>query len=285
MNKRLVKESLKASVIIAVYKDVEALNCIFWGLEQQTEKSFEVIVAEDGQDSTVASFIDAYKSDNLRIEHLTQEDIGFRKTRAANRAVLRASSSYLIFIDGDCIPHPTFVEMHLKNASQGVFLAGRRMHLGKSWSNRVRKNPCALKTLFSPLGFLMQFFYLHFDGVRNYEIGNPSNLLNRLLGNKHVSLIGCNFSLSRDTFYAINGYDEDLTGVGGEDGDLEWRLNMAGIFSKSVKFQAIVYHLFHKSRRENAETNANKSITNRRLKKYKCSKGIEQHFSESLLKK
>ena len=276
----MLSENLKSTVIIAVYKDVEALNCIFWGLEQQTEKSFEVIAAEDGEDTGIARFINEYKSDNLLIKHVTQEDIGFRKTRAVNRAVIQASSGYLIFLDGDCIPHPTFVEMHLKNASQGVFLAGRRMHLGMGWSSRIRTDPSTIKMLFSPFGFLSKFFHLHFDGVRNYEIGNPSNLLNRLLGNKHVSLIGCNFSLSKEHFFAINGYDEDLTGVGGEDGDLEWRLNMAGIFSKSVKFQAIVYHLFHESRREDADVNLQKSLTNKALRKYRCLNGLSQHLAE-----
>ena len=39
---------MKVSVIIAVYKDVEALELIIESLKNQTYKNFEVIIAEDG---------------------------------------------------------------------------------------------------------------------------------------------------------------------------------------------------------------------------------------------
>jgi hypothetical protein len=56
----------EASVIIAIYKDTEALDCVLVGLSKQTEKNFEVIVTEDGND--------------------------FRNTPAVNRAIAPARS-------------------------------------------------------------------------------------------------------------------------------------------------------------------------------------------------
>ena len=38
------------SLIIAVYKDVQALGLIIESLKNQSYKNFEVIIAEDGQD-------------------------------------------------------------------------------------------------------------------------------------------------------------------------------------------------------------------------------------------
>ena len=44
----------------------------------------------------------------------------------------------------------------------------------------------------------------------------------------------------------INGFDEDYKTAGiGEDVDLEWRLQRVGVKFKSIRFEAIVYHLHH----------------------------------------
>lgn len=271
-------DSFRATIIVAVYKDTEALRCVLWGLEQQTEKSFEILITEDGEDTDVAEFLRQWSKSQLNIRHLTQSDIGFRKTRAVNRAVASAKADYLIFLDGDCIPHPTFVEAHLKDAEKGFFLAGRRMHLGSSWSAMIRRNPESAVQLFTKYGIWKNIISLHVDGVRNYEIGHPCAVLHSILRRKYVSLIGCNFSVWKADFYKINGYDEDLTGIGGEDEDLEWRLNEVKIKSKSVKYLAIVFHLFHESRRENSAYNQALSKKNREINRFFSEKGLRQHL-------
>lgn len=268
----------KASVIVAVYKDIEALRCVLWGLERQTEKSFEVIVTEDGEDPKVAEFLSKIRNYAVPISHLTQPDVGFRKTRASNRAVASAKADYLIFLDGDCIPHPTFVEAHLKNAQKGFFLAGRRMHLGPSWSCALKRDPDAANQLIAKYGILKNIISLHLDGVRNYEVGQWNRFWNSILHRKYVSLIGCNFSLWKADFFGINGYDEDLLGVGGEDEDLEWRLNEIGVVSKSVKYRALVLHLFHGSRRIDASLNQALSQAKKSKNQFFCAKGLSQYL-------
>ena len=52
---------MKVSVIIAVYKDVEALELIIESLKNQTYKNFEVVIAEDGQDEKMQAFIKSIK--------------------------------------------------------------------------------------------------------------------------------------------------------------------------------------------------------------------------------
>lgn len=39
---------MKASVIISVYKNVDALRLVLDSLRYQTEKDFEIIISEDG---------------------------------------------------------------------------------------------------------------------------------------------------------------------------------------------------------------------------------------------
>lgn len=264
------------SVIVAVYQDVEALRCVLWGLEHQSEKSFEVIVTEDGCCEQMRDLLLRYEGP-LSLRHLTQEDRGFRKTTAVNRAIVAAESNYLIFLDGDTIPHYRFVEMHWKNSETGKVCAGRRMHLGPLQSSLVRANPDIIKQFESWPSLLRSFLSLHRDNVRNYEIGSPWPWMHSRLSHRHLNIVGCNFSCFRKDILAINGYDESLTGVGGEDCDLEWRFNATGVTTKNIKFLAIAYHLYHESRRADSDLNLRISSENKRLGKYFAETGISQH--------
>ena len=129
---------MKASLIIAVYKDVEALSLIVKALKTQTYKNFEVVIAEDGNSKEMREFISSV--DGIDIKHTTQDDIGIRKCRSVNNGILASSGEYLIFIDGDCIPYSTFIESHIKLAEDGYVLSGRRVNLGPKYSKKLREN-------------------------------------------------------------------------------------------------------------------------------------------------
>jgi GT2 family glycosyltransferase len=58
-------------------------------------------------------------------------------------------------------------------------------------------------------------------------------------------ILGANFSLHRDDFLRVNGYDERIIGRGLEDDNLSIRLSMAGVKAKTVCNEAIEYHLYH----------------------------------------
>lgn len=267
-------------MIISVYKDAEALRCVLHGLSRQTEKDFEVIVAEDGEDTRMAEACRGFPS--LNISHQTQEDIGFRKMRAVNRAIAAARSSYMLFLDGDCVPHRTWVKHHLNAKTRGTVLAGRRMHLGLIFSARVRRNPEYLSHLECTRKSLLLLPALHFDGARNVELMKPSSLLQKFFGRKRLNLVGCNFSAFRDDLLRVNGYDEELTGVGGEDDDLHWRLEASGSDIRNVKFQTIVYHLYHEPRRNEALANVNRSKENLSAGIITAKQGIDGHLRHSI---
>ncbi|MGI6723309.1 MAG: glycosyltransferase [Arcobacteraceae bacterium] len=128
---------MKVSLIIAVYKDIEALSIIIEALKMQTYTNFEVVVAEDGNSKEMQKFISTIT--DLDIKHTTQEDIGIRKSRSVNNGILASSGEYLIFIDGDCVPYSTFIESHLSLAENGYILSGRRVNLGPKYSQKLRQ--------------------------------------------------------------------------------------------------------------------------------------------------
>ncbi len=267
--------TLKASVIIAVYKDTQALQNILYALERQTEKAFEIIITEDCESEEMQNFLAPYKA-KPNFHHLTQPDDGWRKPLAVNRAIDFAHSDYLMFLDGDCIPDANFVKQHLASAEQGKFLTGRRVYLGPVTSRMVRKNPGLIHIIQSRLLFLLLLIPLHLDKVRSYEVGLSSRFMQWLRGKKPVGIIGCNFSCYKKDLLAINGYNEDLKGVGGEDSDLQWRFEGLGMATKSVKFLIPVYHLYHKNTRQDSDENLRISNENRKIKAFVCKNGIKK---------
>ncbi|MDO6764344.1 glycosyltransferase [Agarivorans sp. 1_MG-2023] len=269
--------SLKASVIISIYQDVEALNAILYALEQQTEKAFEVIIAEDGQSESVHDYLNNH-SFSFLIHHISQEDRGFRKTKAVNKAVAAACNDYLMFLDGDCLPHSRYVEEHLRQRELGRVCVGRRVHLGPSLSKWMRSKPLLLKLLENRLAYLLLSLPLFIDHTKNYEIGFRSRFLHKRQTKKYLNIVGCNWSVAKVDMLKINGYNESLPGVGGEDDDLGWRFNGKNIHEKSVKFIVPVYHLHHIERRADVSTNLRIIEENKTKQLYYCENGVDQYL-------
>ncbi|MEA2072504.1 MAG: glycosyltransferase, partial [Campylobacterota bacterium] len=130
---------MKVSLIIAVYKDAEALRLIFKSLKNQTYDNFEVVVAEDGESQVMADAIEFAKEEyGFEIIHLTQEDIGVRKSLSQNNGIKASSGEYLVFIDGDCLLYSTFIQNHVALSQKKSIVTGRRVNVGPRYSAQLR---------------------------------------------------------------------------------------------------------------------------------------------------
>ena len=127
-----------ATVVISFYNKIEYLRLVLAGFERQTANNFELIIADDGSSEEV---VDELKiiidNSQLPIKHIRQEDKGFRKNKILNRAISEAESDYIIFIDGDCIPHSEFVSEHIFYRREKTALTGRRVNLSAKISSRL----------------------------------------------------------------------------------------------------------------------------------------------------
>jgi cellulose synthase/poly-beta-1,6-N-acetylglucosamine synthase-like glycosyltransferase len=265
-----------ATLVISVYRDVPKLRCILETLARQSTREFEILISEDGRCEDVAAFLQTYRERHSNLRHLTQEDIGFRKNRALNRAVCAARSDYLIFIDGDCVPHSRFIEMHLGHSDRSAVCAGRRVELGPRFSQLLIEKPASLRLLENPWTYLFLSRRLHRDAIRNYEVGFPSALLHRITRKRSLHIVGCNFSCSRQALEAVNGFNEDFEGPGiGEDADLEWRLAAAGYRVKNLKFLAPVYHLHHARSYQPGDRNQQIMTNTRAENLWRCHRGLD----------
>ena len=132
-----------------VYNDIRTLTLTFESLKTQTEKDFEVIIADDGSRPEFVSKLNTLIAEApFKVKHIWHEDKGWRKEIVMNKAIVASESDYLIFIDGDCIPHKRFIEEHLRFAQYGKVVGGRRVMLTILESTIPLRSPVMVKVAF-----------------------------------------------------------------------------------------------------------------------------------------
>ena len=149
-----------------------------------------------------------------------------------------------MFIDGDCLCLPGFVESHAAQAERGWFATGRRAQVRERVTTELlekRLAPYRLprwRLLLESPRWLQtryaQLVTLPVDGMRK---------------TRHVADVrkaeSCNLGVWRDDFVRVAGFDERFQGFGCEDVDLCLRLLRSGLKRKSLEHLEPVLHLFH----------------------------------------
>lgn len=237
----------KLSLIISFYNKIDFLKLVFAGVENQSFKDFEVIIADDGSNETIVKQLKSLiKKSNFPVKHIWQEDKGFRKNKILNLGILASDADYLVFIDGDCIPHSEFLSEHFINREEKVCLTGRRVNLSRKITNKL--NVELIKSKFLEQNILSLLLDSIFGETIDFEKGIyiKSNWLRKIINKKTRGLLGCNFSIHKKDIMDINGFDERYISPSiGEDSDLQFRLELNGVKIKSLNNIAIQYHLYH----------------------------------------
>jgi glycosyltransferase involved in cell wall biosynthesis len=268
-------QQAKSSLIISVYKDDTALRLILDSLHRQSSTDFEVIISEDCQSQQIKQCVADYSQSPFTIRHLSQEDDGFRKNIALNRAISASNTEHLIFIDGDCVPHKDFIAAHQAYIGVGIATSGRRLELGERISTKLRSGKTGLRKLSHPFLLVLHMPALLLDHAKNIESGIACGMLHRLTRNRNIRLLGCNFSCHKQDLLKVNGFNEDYRSPGiGEDSDIDWRLVKSGVTIKNVKFSAIQYHLYHPRSYVVSEKNIELFERTKKAGAYTCKHGI-----------
>jgi glycosyltransferase involved in cell wall biosynthesis len=234
----------KVSLIIACYKQLGPLEKVLHSLTNQSFQDFEILLADDGTGVDMADLAKRFSSKfKYTIQHVCHEDIGFRKTIIVNQAIRLSQADYLVFIDGDCVLHHKFIERHYKRRQNRVVLSGRRIMLDEKLTEQLTLEDIISKKIEKPSfwwrnsepkerkrGFYLPFIY---HAIHLFA--------------KDYWAFGSNFSLHKADLLAINGYDETIIGRGLEDINLSQRFKLQGFKIKRLTYEALQYHLFHKS--------------------------------------
>lgn len=252
---------LRVSLIIAVYKRADFLQLVLPSVACQSFRDMEVIIAEDDRSETIKELIHKRKETfPFPIVHVSHEDRGFRKNKILNKAVLASMGGHLIFIDGDCILHRKFIEEHVKRLEPDTCLFGRRAMISDKLTKKlIREGNIDSLSLVS----------MFLTGTGHIENGIYAPWLH---STRKYGVKGCNFSLSRDLLYRINGFDEDFEKpIGGEDTDIERRLRLINANFKCTKFKTVQYHLYHGGREGREEY---RQVEGKALKERKIKEGL-----------
>src|ERR1043165_3202299 len=129
------------SVVVATYNRPDALGASLRSLARQTDRNFEIVVADDGSAPQTGDMIRARLPQlGVPLKHVWQEDRGFRLAEIRNRAIAASSGGYLVFLDGDCIVPSGFVAAHRALAEPGFFVGGNRALLSRSLTEAILAN-------------------------------------------------------------------------------------------------------------------------------------------------
>ncbi|MDL1956725.1 MAG: glycosyltransferase family 2 protein [Candidatus Desulfofervidus auxilii] len=229
---------MKVSIIVTTYNRPLALKRVLEGLIFQTHLPDEVIIADDGSGKETEEVIKNFiKKSPFKVLHVWQEDKGFRAAKIRNKAIKLATSEYIIFLDGDCIPNKYFISDHLFLAEKNCFVQGKRVLVSKD-----------LEPKFSFFE-ANSFSFLIWAGLKR-KISNTHHIFRfkKFPAFKHrkiKGIKGCNMAFFKKDLLAVNGFNEDFEGWGREDTELAIRCYKYGLYRKEHPFLAICFHLWH----------------------------------------
>lgn len=235
-----------ARVILTAYNQLHFLRRVLRGYLRQSHTHYAITVADDGSkdgtDAFIQSMVEPFAERGIRLEHIWQEDDGWRKCRILNRAVAQAPDEpLLIFSDGDCIPPRDYIATHVEAHVPRSFHVAGGVRLSKEVSETITEadvDSGHFETLAEEVH--------HKDARRRYRKSKWGTLVRR---RRRPKILGLNFAVDRSLFVAVNGFDENFRSYALEDSDIRDRLmrlrprpiirNMYGTNE--------VFHLWHPS--------------------------------------
>ena len=245
------------SVIVATYNREDALDAVLRSLAGQSDRDFEVVVADDGSSAATAAVIATWRAKlGRRLEHVWQEDRGFRLAEIRNRAIMAARGAYCIFLDGDCLVRPNFIAVHRRLAEPGWFVTGNRILLSAALTSKV------LREKLMPEGWNYARWLAERwrGGINRLSalLHLPLGMLRRLRQRQWRGARACNLAVWRADLDRVDGFDADYSGWGREDSDFIVRLLRAGVRRKDGTFATGVLHLWH-AEADRSQLSANES--------------------------
>jgi glycosyltransferase involved in cell wall biosynthesis len=276
-----MNEHVKISLVIATYNWPEALQAVVEACFRQSDRNFEIIIADDGSCEPTRLLVeDLIRRSPVPMRHVWQPDDGFRLAMARNRGILASTGAYVIAMDGDCVPQRDFVARHRALAERGWMITGSRILLNPSFSARVLAGQADLQRL-----NLTETLRVRAAG----GINKAAPLLVKLpdMGRRRPRfsfrrIKGCNMAFWRSDLDRINGFDESFNGWGHEDADVVVRLFHAGVLRKDGAYATEVFHLWHREAQRDQAT-SNKQLVLDRLanKTTQAVKGLKEHADEA----
>lgn len=271
--------SVFASVIITTYNHPKWLEKTLWGFSVQSYRDFEIVIADDGSGDETRQVIESVRTQiSIPVRHVRQEDDGFRKCRILNIAIVASRGEYLIFTDGDCIPHPDFVSNHVKLAQVNTVLSGGYFKLPLDVSRKIGKQDIVDGNSTHPGWLLKQGVPFTLKLTKLYSHPFWGAVLDALTTTR-ATWNGHSSSTWKTHVLETNGFDERMQ-WGGLDREFGERLVNMGLKVKQVRYRCSCVHLDHGRGYKRDETIAVNRAIRRQTRWQKITRtefGIDSH--------
>ncbi|HWS35802.1 MAG TPA: glycosyltransferase [Actinoplanes sp.] len=215
---------MKASLVIPTHNCWNLVdNCLLSlrHVRVPAGDELEVVVVDDGSTDATADTVRAHLGlvPGLRYLFLPRSESSSRSS-ARNAGARAATGELLIFLDGDQIVSPDFVERHLDahRADDSAAVIGFRKYLKPGPSDVDAYCRSGDESYLAPI--TSDDMRLDLLDRLAYLPGQPATAW-------HL-FFSCNISVRRTVFWAVGGGSEEFTGWGLEDSELGYRLSRHG---------------------------------------------------------
>jgi glycosyltransferase involved in cell wall biosynthesis len=239
-----VSSTFLISVIITTYNREDALDIALRALAAQSDRNFEIVIADDGSGPETARLIESWKPRlSIPLKHVRHQHRGFRGGEIRNRGIRASEGALCIFLDGDCVARADFIATHRGLYEAGWFVIGNRILLSRELTAAILAQ--GLTPQMWTLGALLR---QRLSGGINRllpALRLPLGPLRKLQQESWRGAQTCNFAVARSDLDRVDGFDNTFVGWGYEDSDLAVRLMRAGVRRKDGRFATGVFHLWH----------------------------------------
>lgn len=260
---------MKISLVINTFDQPDYLARVLAAVTRQALAPDEVLLADDGSGApTNELFSDWSVRQKFRAAHVWQPHDGFRRARILNETISVAKGDYVVFLDGDTVPHPEFIADHAAAARRGFFVQGHRALVEQKAAAWFGQNEFSTDRR-------RAVWQRQISGLKNSYRWPfaASKIKNHLRG-----IRGCNLGIWREDLARVNGYNEDFAGWGREDSELAARLFNAGVQRLDLRGRALCFHLWHPpASRSNLAVNDGLLEKTVREKIARCEHGLDRH--------
>ena len=138
-----MRDTALISVIVTTYNREDALDAALRALAHQSDRNFEIIIADDGSRPDTARVVESWQARlPLPLKHVRHEHRGFRGGEIRNRGIRASAGEICIFLDGDCLAPADFIAAHRRLAEPGWFVTGNRILLSPRTDRHGARRRC-----------------------------------------------------------------------------------------------------------------------------------------------
>ncbi|GEO03214.1 hypothetical protein AAE02nite_08780 [Adhaeribacter aerolatus] len=179
---------MKVSVIVPTYNGVNKVSRCLNALAKQSFVDFEVVVVVDGSTDNTEEVLSNENFNFQKFTILIQQNKGRAASR--NAGALEASGDLLIFLDDDMRADFKFLELHLKHHTEfkNSILVGAQLEDYNVLTSDIQRYKAHLSR---------KWF-------------QPISNLNKPLSKDQLFLTAANFSITKELFRFLGGFDERL---------------------------------------------------------------------------